>query len=59
MEKMNMTLVCIDDDNKIQDDAFFDEIEDEVNEIRLFTNPQKGLEYINESTLKSQQSRPN
>ena len=49
MEKMNMTLVCIDDDNKIQEDAFFDEIEDEVNEIRLFTNPQKGLEYINEN----------
>lgn len=53
MEKMNMTLVCIDDDNKIQEDAFFDEIEDEVNEIRLFTNPQKGLEYINENLGKN------
>ena len=50
---MNMTLVCIDDDNKIQEDAFFDEIEDEVNEIRLFTNPQKGLEYINENLGKN------
>ena len=46
MNKMNMTLVCIDDDVKIQEDAFFDDIEDEVAEIKFFSDPKLGLEYL-------------
>lgn len=53
MEKMNMTLVCIDDDLKIQDDAFFDDIEDEVKEIKFFSNPEGGLAYIKENLSKN------
>lgn len=53
MDRMNMTLVCIDDDLKIQEDAFFDDIEDEVNEIKFFSNPEEGLAYIQENLPKN------
>lgn len=53
MERMNMTLVCIDDDLKIQEDAFFDDIEDDVNEIKFFSNPEEGLSYIQENLPKN------
>lgn len=53
MEKMNMTLVCIDDDLKIQEDAFFDDIEDDVNEIKFFSNPEEGLSYIQDNLSKN------
>ena len=37
-EKMNLTIVYIDDDEKMQEDAFLDDINDQVNEILYFEN---------------------
>lgn len=46
MKKIDAIIVCIDDDIKILGDAFFDDIEDDVNEIKKFAKPSAGLEYI-------------
>ena len=46
-EKMNVTLVYIDDDEKMKNDAFLDDIEDLVDKIEYYSEPQCGLEYIN------------
>ena len=45
-EKMNITIVYIDDDTKMQEDAFLDDISDEVEEIQYFEKPSEGLSYI-------------
>lgn len=49
MKKIDATIVCIDDDIKISVDAFFDEIEDDVNGIKKFGKPATGLEYIKDN----------
>lgn len=45
-EKMDVTIVYIDDDKKMKNDAFLDDIEDSVNDIKFFENPSDGLTYI-------------
>ena len=45
-EKMNLTIVYIDDDKKMQEDAFFDDIADLVDEIWYFEKPSEGLSYV-------------
>ena len=45
-EKMNITIVYIDDDTKMRDDAFLDDISDEVDDIQYFERPSDGLSYI-------------
>ena len=35
-EKMNITIVYIDDDAKMQEDAFLDDLADNVNDIQCF-----------------------
>lgn len=51
--KMNLTLVYIDDDDKMRDDAFIDEICDQVDEIRFFEKPAEGLTYIKQNIDKN------
>ena len=43
---MNLIVVYIDDDIKMKEDAFLDDIEDEVDEIVYFEKPSEGLDYI-------------
>ncbi|MBR3799211.1 MAG: response regulator [Bacteroidales bacterium] len=43
---MNIILVYIDDDEKMKDDAFLDDIEADVDEIEYFEKPSEGLTYI-------------
>ena len=45
-EKMNITIVYIDDDAKMQEDAFLDDISDEVDDILYFEKPSDGLSYV-------------
>lgn len=45
-EKMNITLVYIDDDEKMKNDAFLDDIEADVNGIEYFEKPSEGQTYI-------------
>lgn len=45
-EKMNITIVYIDDDEKMKNDAFLDDIETEVDGIEYFERPSEGLTYI-------------
>lgn len=45
-EKMNITIVYIDDDEKMKNDAFLDDIETEVDGIECFEKPSEGLTYI-------------
>lgn len=45
-EKMNLTIVYIDDEVKMQNDAFLDDISDIVEEIRYFEKPVEGLAYV-------------
>lgn len=52
-EKMNVTLVYIDDDEKMKNDAFLDDIEDLVDKIEYYSEPQCGLEYINNNIDKN------
>lgn len=52
-EKMNVTIVYIDDDKKMQDDAFLDDISDQVDEIRYFEKPAEGLAYVKENIDKN------
>ena len=42
-EKMNVTIVYIDDDIKMQEDAFLDDISDDVDDIQYFEKPSDGL----------------
>ena len=48
-EKMDITIVYIDDDKKMENDAFLDDIEDSVNEIKFFENPSAGLAFIKDN----------
>lgn len=53
-KKMNVTIVYIDDDDKkMQEDAFLDDIEDNVNEIVCFEKPSDGLDYISRNIDKN------
>lgn len=52
-EKMNLTIVYIDDDKKMQEDAFLDDISDQVDEIHYFEKPTEGLEYIKDNINKN------
>lgn len=52
-KKMNVTIVYIDDDKKMQEDAFLDDISDDVNEILYFERSSEGLSYINENIDKN------
>ena len=52
-EKMNLTIVYIDDDEKMQEDAFLDDINDQVNEILYFEKPTEGLAYVKENIDKN------
>ncbi len=45
-KKMNITIVYIDDDEKMQDDAFLDDIRDDVDDIQYFEKPSEGLSYL-------------
>lgn len=45
-EKMKITIVYIDDDEKMKDDAFLDDIKDEVDDILYFEKPSDGLSYV-------------
>lgn len=45
-EKMNITIVYIDDDVKMREDAFLDDISDEVEGILYFEKPSDGLSYV-------------
>ena len=52
-EKMNVTIVYIDDDIKMQEDAFLDDISDDVDDIQYFEKPSDGLLYIKETLDKN------
>ena len=52
-EKMNVTIVYIDDDIKMQEDAFLDDISDDVDDIQYFEKPSDGLLYIKENIVKN------
>ena len=52
-EKMNVTIVYIDDDIKMQEDAFLDDISDDVDDILYFEKPSDGLLYIKENIDKN------
>ena len=45
-EKMNITIVYIDDDAKMREDAFLDDISDAVEGILYFEKPSDGLSYV-------------
>lgn len=45
-ETMNIIIVYIDDDEKMKNDAFLDDIETEVDGIEYFEKPSEGLTYI-------------
>ncbi len=48
-EKMNITIVYIDDDEKMKEDAFLDDICDQVDEIHYFQKPSEGLAFVKEN----------
>lgn len=52
-EKMNLTIVYIDDDKKMQEDAFLDDIGDQVDEIYYFEKPDEGLSYVKKNIDKN------
>lgn len=52
-ERMNITIVYIDDDAKMQEDAFLDDLADNVNDIQCFEKPAEGLEFIKENIDKN------
>lgn len=52
-EKMNITIVYIDDDAKMKDDAFLDDIKDEVDDILYFEKPSDGLSYVKDNIDKN------
>ena len=50
---MNITVVYIDDDTKMREDAFLDDISDEVDAILYFEKPSDGLSYVNNNIDKN------
>lgn len=46
IDKMDITIVYIDDDNKMREDAFLDDVIDVVNKILYFDKPLDGISYI-------------
>lgn len=52
-EKMNITIVYIDDDAKMKDEAFLDDIKDEVDDILYFEKPSDGLSYVKDNIDKN------
>lgn len=52
-EKMDVLIVYIDDAVKMKNDAFVDDIEDVVNEVRFFEKPSEGLTYIKQNIDKN------
>lgn len=52
-KKMNLTIVYIDDDKKMQEDAFIDDISDMVDEIQYFEKPAEGLAYVKKNIDKN------
>lgn len=48
-EKMNIAIVYIDDDEKMKEDAFLDDINDQVDEIHCFQKPSEGLAFVKEN----------
>lgn len=52
-EKMDLTIVYIDDDEKMKEDAFLDDISDQVEVIHYFEKPSEGLAYIKENIDKN------
>ena len=50
---MNITIVYIDDDAKMKDDAFLDDIKDEVDDIFYFEKPADGLSYVKDNIDKN------
>ena len=52
-EKMNVSIVYIDDAVKMKNDAFIDDIEDVVNEVKYFEKPSEGLTYIKQNSDKN------
>lgn len=50
---MNITIVYIDDDAKMKDDAFLDDIKDEVDDILYFEKPSDGLSYVKDNIDKN------
>ena len=48
-EKMNLTIVYIDDDAKMREDAFLDHISDDVDDIQYFERPSDGLAYVKDN----------
>ena len=52
-EKMNITIVYIDDDAKMKDEAFLDDIKDEVDDIIYFEKPADGLSYVKDNIDKN------
>lgn len=45
-ERMNLTIVYLDDDVKMKEDAFLDDLKDVVDDIQFFEKPSDGLLYI-------------
>ena len=52
-EKMNVSVVYIDDDVKMKNDAFIDDLEDVVNEVKYFEKPSGGLTYVKQNIDKN------
>ena len=52
-EKMNLTIVYIDDDAKMREDAFLDDISDDVDDIIYFEKPSVGLAYVKDNIDKN------
>lgn len=48
-EKMNIVIVYIDDDEKMKEDAFLDDINDQVDEIHYFQKPSEGLAFVKDN----------
>ena len=46
---MKITIVYIDDDAKMKDEAFLDDIKDEVDDILYFEKPADGLSYVQDN----------
>lgn len=52
-DKMNITIVYIDDDAKMKEDAFLDDLCDQVECIKYFEKPAEGLTFIKENIDKN------
>lgn len=50
---MNVSVVYIDDDVKMKNDAFIDDLEDVVNEVKYFEKPSGGLTYVKQNIDKN------